>query len=270
MTKFYLFLIMFFVSASLAGQNYDHLKKGYIHLKNGEIIKGSYIYSPLLDKIQVVSGKTTTILESSEVEKITKSNPNRYSDDGFVLKENIEPPRFLSITEFGVLAGNADNEHSAPFSAGTSLNYFFHRNISAGVGVGVDFLKETYLPVTANVLYKFKQSRTSPFVMLQVGYQVPIDKSKMAYQDIISYPTDYYPIWSPHYPYYETIKMDSKGGFLINPSVGIMMRNKYGYGLSLSVGYRFHRLRYVSDSNSDYKIDIDYNRLSLKLGIIFN
>ena len=169
---------------------------------------------------------------------------------------------FFSITEFGVLAGNGDNEHSAPFSVETSLNYFFQKNLSAGVGVGVDFLKETYLPVTMNVLYKFKQTRTYPFVMLQAGYQLPLDKSKMTYQDIVIYYPDYYPIWMP-YPYYDLIKMDDKGGFLINPSVGIMMRNKYGYGLSFSIGYRFHRLRYVSDSNSDYKIDIDYNNSSL-------
>ena len=188
MAKIYLLFVMFIVSISIAGQNnYDNYQKGYIYLKNGEIIKGKYIYSPMLDKLRVISGKTSMILDSSEVEKIVKSNPNRYSDDDFMLKENITPPRFLSITEFGVLAGNANNEFVAPLSIGTSLNYFFHKNISAGVGVGVDILKETYLPVTMNVLYRFKQSRTSPFVMLQTGYQVPLDKSKMAYQDIVNY-----------------------------------------------------------------------------------
>ena len=125
MAKIYLLFVMFIVSISIAGQNnYDNYQKGYIYLKNGEIIKGKYIYSPMLDKLRVISGKTSMILDSSEVEKIVKSNPNRHSDDDFVLKENITPPRFLSITEFGVLAGNADSERSAPFSAGTSLNYF--------------------------------------------------------------------------------------------------------------------------------------------------
>ena len=97
MTKFYfLILIMFFVLVSIAGQNnYDNYQKGYIYLKNGEIIKEKYIYSPMLDKMRVISGKTSMILDSSEVEKITESNPNRYIDDDFVLKENIAPPRFF-------------------------------------------------------------------------------------------------------------------------------------------------------------------------------
>ena len=46
------------------------------------------------------------------------------------------------------------------------------------------------------------------------------------------------------------------------------MQNHSGFGMSLAFGYRFHRLRYTAEN--DYRIDVDYNRLSLKLGFIFN
>ena len=64
---------------------------------------------------------------------------------------NPEKGRFISITEGGVLAGNSDNINSAPFIFHTSLNYALTGRLSAGLGAGVEFLKETHLPLTANV-----------------------------------------------------------------------------------------------------------------------
>ena len=61
-----------------------------------------------------------------------------------------EKGRLISITEGGVLAGNSDNVNSTPFSFHTSLNWALTGRLSAGLGAGVEFLKETHLPVTLN------------------------------------------------------------------------------------------------------------------------
>jgi hypothetical protein len=135
--------------------------------------------------------------------------------------------------------------------------------LSAGVGVGVEFLDETNLPVTANLLYQFGDKKViTPFVRLQAGYQVPLESKMM----IGSY---YVPLWSSYILeyYYRQDKMDAKGGFMANPSVGVIYYTQSGLGISLAAGYRYQKLNYKG--TDDYDLHIEYNRLSLTLGIIF-
>jgi hypothetical protein len=172
----------------------------------------------------------------------------------------------ISFTQAGVLVGNSDNTNSAPFAINTSLNYAINRNISAGVGVGVEFFRETHLPVTGNILYQFGNKRLVPFVMLQAGYQVALESKltngQLYYVDPIS------SYWDPYYSYrYPSKKLDARGGFMANPSVGIIYYTKYGFGWSLAAGYRYQQLNYMGED--DYEIHVEYNRFSLQIGFIF-
>jgi hypothetical protein len=169
--------------------------------------------------------------------------------------------KLISFTQGGVLIGNSDNTNSAPFAVNTSLNYAVHRNISAGVGVGVEFFLETHLPVTGNILYQFGNKRLVPFIMLQAGYQVALESK-------LTNDRHYYPTPIPEfYNYYSPGKLKAKGGFMANPSVGIIYYTKYGFGWSLAAGYRYQQLNYTGED--DYKMHVEYNRLSLQIGIIF-
>jgi hypothetical protein len=173
-----------------------------------------------------------------------------------------EKGSLISYSEFGALVGNPDNQNDAPFIFHSSLNYAFHKNLSAGLGAGVEFLEETLLPVTANVLYQFGDKKIiTPFVRLQGGYQIPLE-SKMAATRRYDY------LASSAYYYYDHEKMVSKGGILVNPSVGFVFYTKPGLGISLAAGYRYQRLAY-KQKDTDYKLLVEYNRLSLTLGIIF-
>jgi hypothetical protein len=162
--------------------------------------------------------------------------------------------KLISYTEGGALCGNPDNENNAPFIFHSSLNYAFHKNLSAGTGAGLEFLRETYLPVTANVLYQFGDKKAiTPFVRLQAGYQAPLESNTA-------------PNYSIYYP--ETSgTLNAKGGFMANPSIGVIVYTRIGLGISLSAGYRYQRLTYKGDK--DYALYAEYNRLSLTLGIIF-
>jgi hypothetical protein len=173
--------------------------------------------------------------------------------------------KLISYTEVGALCGNPDNENNAPFIFHSSLNYAFHKNLSAGIGVGVEFLKETYLPVTANVLYQFGNKVITPFVRLQAGYQAPLESNTFTF-DNYYYSLTSSSYWPGYYPS-TPVKLDSKGGFMVNPSVGVIVYTRIGLGVSLSAGYRYQQLTYKDDK--DYKLNIEYNRLSLTLGIIF-
>lgn len=264
MTKLFTIIFSFLLAIPVLAQNNSYIntfseEKGFIYLKDGTVLKGKYLYSSTLDKVRVVSGKETRVIDTSEIEKISKLPPDKISSRAADVDDFRTPSRFLSLTQVGVLAGNSKNERSAPLSVETSLNYLLHKNFSAGLGVGIDFLNEAYLPVSANVMCKFLQSNVTPYAVLQGGYMFNLDNPEM-YIDHYSYSS----IWYPGY----SSKVEAKGGWFVNPSVGLMIRHRLGYGFSFALGYRYHKLKYAGDN--DYNLFADYNRLSIKVGVIFN
>ena len=175
--------------------------------------------------------------------------------------------KFTNFTEAGVLVGNSFDEKKAPFIFHSSLNYGLFKNLSAGVGIGFEFLKETYMPVTANVMYQFRKNNSIfPFLRLRTGYQVALENTTIV--NIYDYWPSLSSLYYPYYPYYNTIeKLKAKGGWMFDPSVGITVYTRAGIGFSFAAGYRYQKLKYsVKD---DYIIWTEYNRLMLTLGITF-
>ena len=251
--------------------NYIVYKKGYISLKNGDILKGKYVYSVDFKKLKVIANNETRIFDADDVGRITKKNPFELADtsNGFI-PSTYKPSRIFNITELGFLIGNQDNTNKSPFIFHTSANYSFTPLLSAGVGTGVELYRETYVPVTANVMYKLNNRRTSPYISLSGGYQIPVDGTRMTTTELYSplmsdymYSSSYYP-----YPYYQNSELKAKGGFLLHPAMGFFYQLNEGLGMGVSVGYRFQVLNYTGDN--DYRLDVTYNRLSVKLGFIFN
>ena len=256
-----LLLWAFLLPALSQGGGYrpPRAERGYVYLKDGTILKGRYLYSPDLDKVKVTAKGESRIYNATEIDKISTKGPAKEKDNEFVYKQR----RFTSITEGGILFGNPDNDRKAPFILSTSLNYTLIDGLSAGVGTGVEFYHGTYLPVTANIHYRFGTNQISPFATIQAGYLIALESdyyrpNDFYYHDMMSYPN----------PYSRYEKLDAEGGLMINPAVGAIIETNYGFGISLSVGYRYHRLKYKADRD-DYNLNVDYNRLSLKLGIIF-
>lgn len=262
------FVIFSVINVTYSQTTSGFYETGYVHLKNGTVLKGKYIYSNDLEKIQVISGKNTRVFQSSEVEMISKARPSKKVSAESEFPEFVySEPKLFNLTEAGILYGNPDNSQKAPLIVHSSLNYTLRKNLSAGVGAGVDFLKEAYLPVTANLMYKFRQSRFTPYGIVQAGYHIPLENSRMLYYDVVPYDISSSAIWPGPWPNNQTT-LDAKGGFLVNPAVGFISQTNSGYGISFSVGYRFNRLRFSGEN--DYNVDVDYNRLSVKLGLIFN
>ena len=235
-------------------------EKGYIYLNNGTILKGKYRYSTDRQKLNIESGGNLWVFDVSEVDSITSLRAYRLKTSG----ETVSDSRTFYRAEIGVLAGNSENSQEAPFSCTGSANYLFNSKMSAGLGFGVEFLKESYLPVYANFEYKIKNSSSTPFVFVKAGYQVAIEDSRTVYYDV-------YPVWASYVPWpnqTENENLKAAGGMLFNTGVGYQRMFSSGFGMSFSFGYQFHRLQYKGEK--DYQLDIDYNRLSVKLGILFN
>jgi len=237
-------------------------QKGYVYLKNGTILKGKYQYTEDLTKLKIESAGNIWIFKADEIDRVS----NKKEVIEMVLQEEFKKSPFFMRAELGVLAGNPDNSQGAPFSFTGSLNYNLNPQLSLGAGVVIEFLKETYLPAFANIEYKLRNSFSTPYLFLKAGYQVPLEESNDIYGGI--QPVYYYDIWPGPWPTYSTELLNTKGGFMINPGLGYQRMFSSGFGMSFAVGYQFHRLSYSGEK--DYRLNIDYNRLTIKLGFIFN
>ncbi len=185
--------------------------------------------------------------------KITQNNK-----DTEALKQI--PDGLFNATTIGVLSGSSQNRQVAPFSFQSLMLYQFDEHIAAGLGLGVDFLEETYLPLVVDFRYYLRGTRFSPFVFTQAGYSIPTDKS--ASQDIIN---DHYNIWPGFYPQPEDVK--PQGGFQMNPGFGIRHMFHKEFGLEISFSYRYQRLNYQYSSST--RLEMDYTRLNIRIGILF-
>jgi len=236
-------------------------QKGYVYLKNGTILKGKYQYTEDLSKLQIESAGNLWIFQATEIEKVT-SNKAKLTNE---FKEPVLNSPFALRTEIGVLAGNSGNSQTAPFSFSSVLNYTIIPKLSVGAGIGLEFLKETYLPAFVNIEYKLRNSWSTPYLFLKTGYQVPLEESNAIYGGVQPM---YYDIWPGPWPRNNSKPLDAKGGFMINSGLGYQRMFSSGFGMSFAFGYQFHRLSYSGEN--DYRLDIDYNRLTIKLGVIFN
>jgi hypothetical protein len=253
-------LCLFLLTSIITISGFSQAAKGYVYLKNGTVLKGKYLYSDDFKMVKLQSAGNLWIFESAEIDSITSTRAKRLNEN---VEHNLNSPFFIR-SEIGVLIGNSENSQSAPFSFTASVNYLFYPKFSVGAGVGIELLKESYLPAYVNLEYKLRNSNSTPYFFLKGGYQVPLEESREVYYN------DYQP-WSSSFwpgPDYSQNPMDAKGGVLINPGIGYQRLFSPNFGMSFAFGYQFHRLHYTGEN--DYGLDIDYNRLTMKLGIIFN
>ncbi len=231
-------------------------KHDVVYLKNGSMVSGHIL---ILDPGKYVKLKTRDnnvwVFEMNQVDSIAQ--PVKV---GVPIKTG-----YYNLTEMGVLVGNSNNSKSAPFTLMNVNNCQFANGLAAGIGVGVHFFNETYLPVVADVRYFLRKQGPMPFVNLQTGYSIPIggDYSQTYYYayDLMVRPG----IWPNPNPTAQDVS--ARGGFLINPSIGFQTKINENLALTFSAGYSYLRHRYGKDET--YKLDVDYNRLSLKIGLQF-
>ena len=222
-------------------------------------MKGKYQYSEDLTRIRILSGDNIRVYHVEEIDSISSYKAYRAAAIERYASEN---PLFFRV-ETGFLFGSTANNQPAPLSFSGSVNYLMHSKFALGIGTGVEFLKESYLPAFVNAEYRLKPSGSTPLLFLHAGYLIPLEESRPFYYN--NYPV-HYDIWPWPYPSYNE-ELDPLGGILFNPGIGYTAIVASQFGLSVSFAYRFHRLNFSGED--DYELEIDYNRLNVKLGIIF-
>lgn len=248
---FILFLTGLFLVPAFAQKS----KKDMVYLKSGGIIKGQLITHDL-DIVKINSAGNEWVFKVADVDSVSKySKPSHEVDT----KQN-----YFFDTSMGVLIGNSGNNQKAPFSFMTSFNYRVADKMYLGAGLGTEFLDESYMPAFGQFQYRFRDTKFTPFINLQVGYQIAIEDGKRE-----NYSNYYASSSSVYYPYPQTSgKLNAEGGLLINPSFGFQLLTSENFGWFFSFGYRHHQLNYSGDNG--YKLETNFSRLSLKIGFIFN
>lgn len=228
-------------------------KKDIVYLKSGAVIKGELITNDA-EIVKINSSGNQWVFKNEEVDSISKYSKVR-NEPG--LSQD-----YFFDTSMGVLLGNSGNNQSAPFSFMSSVNFRINGNFYAGAGLGAEFFEESYLPVFAQFQYKFRDTKFTPFVNLQAGYQVPLEDGNRGQIVTYDYSSSYYPYPQPN------SKLNAEGGYLINPSIGFQRFTSDNFGWFFSFGYRYHQLNYSGENG--YKLETNFSRLSLKIGFIFN
>ncbi len=236
-------------------------KRDVVYLKNGSIVRGNIV---LQEPGRLIKLKTPDRnIWVFEQEKI----------DSIVQRGKIRIPQkngYYNLTEMGVLAGNSANYKNAPFTLLNINSWKFETGFSAGIGVGVEFFNETYLPVVADFRYFLRNEGALPFIALQGGYSIPLGgtyKQQIYYAYPAMLSSSIYPGPGPTYNIPTSEDLSARGGWLLNPAIGIQAPINENLALTFGAGYRLMRHRY--GKNDKYKLDVDYNRLSLKIGLMF-
>lgn len=248
--KITLFALAFFLSFSVSGQG---RKRDVVYLKNGSILRGTIV---LQDPGKLIQLRTTDyslwVFKQDQIDSITRSpSPRVASKTGY-----------FNLTEIGVLTGNHSNNNKAPFSLLNVSGWNFKSGFATGVGVGVEFSNETHFPVVADIRYYLREKRPLPFVSLQAGFSIPLGASQGEIRNAIynySLSSNFYPVTN------QTVK--SMVGFQITPAVGIQVPIQENLAMTFGAGYRWMRYRYSGSNN--YSLEVDINRLSLKVGLLF-
>ncbi|MEA1877340.1 MAG: hypothetical protein U9N86_10790 [Bacteroidota bacterium] len=166
---------------------------------------------------------------------------------------------YFNITDIGLIIGSTNNSRVAPFTFLTTNGYHFTEQFSGGLGIGLEFIAGSYLPVVLDARYYIRNTSFSPFLSLYGGYTHPLDDD--GYYNYYNWSS------SSSFDYEAYSSYEATGGWLLNPGFGIRKMFSPDFGIIFSVGYRIQRLYYKGDQ--DRQLYADSNRLTMKIGITF-
>ena len=162
--------------------------------------------------------------------------------------------RYFNHSQVGLLIGeeSEEQERKAMIPSFNTVNGIrFGNHFGIGVGVGIEPFEYTVFPVYASGYYFLTNKRNSPYFALKGGYAFA-----NSHKQINSY-------------YYG--EHNNKGGLMINPEIGVRFKVS-GFDMTLSGGYRYQRLESQATTEGTvytYNHKVDYNRVSVALGIMF-
>jgi hypothetical protein len=235
-------IILIFITFPLSAQK----SKDILYLKNGSKIFGQL--TEVTDSLYKITteGGSIFIFRPAEVEKFVNE-----SQDYEGRKQNGVG---LGL-EAGILAGAQNSNYDSPFSFNLLLNLTRNTSESLGLGSGVEFLGQPFMPIFIEYRHIFSTKKATPFIFVRGG--------KLFHMNGDAGNTD------PNYPQYDVPHSYSGGGsFTIGTGISW---SKQDYETYLSFAYRNAHTSYDTRNynNTTYTYRNSYNRLEVKFGFRF-
>lgn len=220
-----------------------------IYLGNGEIYRGKIREHLNPDLVQLETlCRNTRLFPKSEIIRIEKEKVNL---GDFSLFGGASVQGYFNHTDLGFLIGSGSNDKNIIYSVQMVNGYKFRGRYYPGIGTGIEFYDQAYVPVYADFKYFLFNYRVSPYFRGSLGYTIPIEDPPEEYG----------------------ARTDNLGGFLVAAGIGTSVRTGYSSVLVISLVYRFQSLKstYTEEWNDEVlNLEKQYNRLALRIGFIFD
>lgn len=209
-----------------------------IYFKNGGILRGEIIEHNGNKSLKIKTvGRNIVVVMLEDVKEIKREKipvPRYYKESGYV-----------NYTGLDILPGQ--NTTSVRFRMVNG--YQFNPRLSVGVGIGYTSYNDplNLIPLFLDIKYKFLKANATPFVSFKSGYS--------------------FSTWSN-----EDTQVDAhRGGFMINPGIGLQFETNKGFGWYFTAGYNTDHSYFEQERRNGRIIenDISYRRLLLGFGLSF-
>jgi hypothetical protein len=219
----------------------------YLYLKNGTIINGKIIEIKPDEYVKLEQpGGIIVIVKYADILKFNNQAPivenNKYDS-----VSGSEKLRFL-LVDIGFLVGTVENQTKAPLSFIAVLDLPVTNKLFMGLGAGLEFYHQTYIPIVADIRYKPANKGLAYY--LQSGITLPINRNGSDN--------------NAKYYYYN--------GFFINPGFSYTFVQKNETAFTLSIGYRYQittRKQLERYYNDNYTLSDELNRFVIRFGYTF-
>jgi len=235
-------------------QSYEETR--VISLHDGSLMKGKIredTDTHIL--LEIINGEEVK-LGYKHIKKVSKPKPNHYFlDNG----KSFKAKGYFSHLKFGNAFGNGSSESldAGGFHIHSVNGYHFNPKLAVGLGLGLDVHGTNNATYSFVPIYAYAKSypfnfKVSPYYALGLGYGAPLSQGTF---------------WRGFY----------KGGYFINPSIGVRFASRKRSNFVLEMGYL------IQDAYGEYTIqnwwdvdnsrfikeDITFRRLWLNVGWIF-
>ncbi len=233
-------ILLTFAMMLMAGLTFGQDKMDVVYLKDGRVIKGSIIKPLDAEGVQIMTTESDVYTFSAkEVLRVTREEIDHDNLKNKIIVHDGEG--FTNITTLGygfgigdVGEGRAAADNDANYFAIHTVNgYHLTRNLSLGVGVGVEWFGDYELiPVYADIRFYPGLTEWAPFFYGDVGYGLGV------------------------------LDDTNDGGFMAGVGGGVQRSLNPNMALVASLGYRFQ-------ANAVGLDELNANYLQLSVGFKF-
>ncbi len=220
-----------------------------IYLKNGSIYRGILQDTTETGKIVIETLCANTLLFGrDEIDHISRETVLAGTDGLYVPAKR---SGYFNRTDLGALIASGYNDKNVIFSLQMVNGYRFRNRLYPGLGTGIEFYQQAYVPLFADISYFFRLRFLSTFIRGSFGYAVPLEDPEES--------------WG--------LSIDNHGGFMCTLGLGTTVRISRDNALAISLAYRFqsHRSVQTTDWNNERStFNTQYNRIAVRIGFVFD